>query len=260
MAPSISNLSQKLKNNYMGTVIIMIILITIYFIYIKLSNNYASIQNNEPTIIYGNHDGKMGKIVSGITFQEAANSKHGTELTYSFWLKINSWEYNKGKWKHLFHKGNDIGIPLQAPGFWLYPNENKLAINMNTYHSVKESCDIDNIPINKWINITFVLINKNIDIYVNGKLKKRCELVGLPKLNYGDLYMCQFGGFDGNISRFKYFNYALPIFRIENIFTNGPSYEEEVVSNNTKNNLTNLSNDWYNYTNMPNENNYPDKI
>ena len=40
---------------------------------------------------------------------------------------------------------------------------------------------------NKWFHITIVLMNKYVDIYVNGILKKRCKLNGIPsrgRLNF----------------------------------------------------------------------------
>jgi hypothetical protein len=255
---SYKDLNNKLQKNKIGIFIILIIVLCIYFVYVKISNDYSTTLSNEPLLIYGNHNGKIGKIINGIEFKESSNTEHGIEMSYSFWLKINSWDYNKDQWKHLFHKGNDIGIPLQSPGFWLYPYENKLAINMNTYFSVKESCDIDNIPVNKWIHITYILINKNIDIYINSKLRKRCELKGLPKLNFGDLYISQFGGFDGNLSQLRYFNYAIPVYKIEKLFNEGPLLIESSVEISDSNvaNTVKLSDNWHNSGSLPNNNSF----
>lgn len=252
------DLGKKIQKNKMGLGVILIVVICIYFVYTRISNNYSNTVSNEPLLIYGNHNGKIGKVINGLEFKESNNTEHGTEISYSFWLKVNSWDYNKDQWKHLFHKGNDIGIPLQAPGFWLYPYENKMAINMNTYYSVKESCDIDNIPVNKWIHITFILINKNIDIYVNSKLRKRCELQGLPKLNFGDLYLCQFGGFDGNISQLRYFNYALPVYKIEKLYNDGPLLIESKVVDDTVSTVdtVKLSDNWHYSSMLPENNSY----
>ena len=36
---------------------------------------------------------------------------------------------------------------------------------MNTYDEVLEEIMIENMPINKWINLTFRLQNKSVDIY-----------------------------------------------------------------------------------------------
>ncbi len=94
---------------------------------------------------------------------------------------------------------------------------------MNTFYSVKETCDIGNLPSGKWFHVTISCINKNLDIYVNGRLKKRCVLKGIPKQNFGDLHITSDGGFDGFLSKFRYFNYAVPYYKIEQMVSDGPS-------------------------------------
>jgi hypothetical protein len=71
------------------------------------------------------------------------------------------------KKKHIFHKGSKSGTPLASPNMWLDKEINKLHVNINTFHSIKESCDIDNIPVNKWFHIALVVINKSVMIRVN---------------------------------------------------------------------------------------------
>jgi hypothetical protein len=106
---------------------------------------------------------------------------------------------------------------------WLDKEINKLHVNINTFHSVKESCDIDNIPVNKWFHIALVVINKSVMIYVNCSLKKKCTLVGVPKLNYGDLYINLYNGFEGFISQFRYWNKAVSQYELEDLCESGPS-------------------------------------
>jgi hypothetical protein len=48
-------------------------------------------------------------------------------------------------------------------------------------------------------------------------------LVGVPKQNYGDVYVAMNGGFDGYISNLWYYNYALGTAAIQRIAENGPS-------------------------------------
>lgn len=249
------------KQLLIAVFIVAIIVLTVYYMVVKLKRDYEYTMENEPWLLDTNvhlkdpHICKTGGVIESKHFKEAIDNKHGVELSYSFWLYVNDWKHNDNKWKHLFHKGNNnIGLPLQSPGFWLYPKENKLAINMNTYYSIKESCDIDNIPLNKWINICFVLINKNIDIYVNGKLRKRCTLKGIPKLNYGDLYLTQHGGFDGFLSKLRYYNYALPIYKIEELMRQGPSKKSCTT---TKLTSEMLHRNWYLSSELPNDTSYP---
>jgi hypothetical protein len=210
-------------NKIFKFVVIICAVIILIWLYKRVTNDYKTTLENEPWLIYGNHNAKNSKVIKASSLRYPIDNKHGIEFSYSFWLHINDWTTKFGKWKHILHKGNSSAMPLQAPGFWLYPKENKMAINMNTYYSVKESCDIDNIPLNKWVHIVMVLINKKIDVYVNGIIRKRCELKGIPKTNYGDIYINQWGGFGGMMSQVRYFNYAVPYYKIESILKQGPS-------------------------------------
>ena len=63
-----------------------------------------------------------------------------------------------------------------------------------------QSITLSNLPIDKWVHITFILINNNVDLYVNCNLKKRYTLKSVPKYNHGDLYITSYGGFLGYIS------------------------------------------------------------
>ena len=96
-------------------------------------------------------------------------------------------------------------------------------IRFNTYENVVETSDVGNIPLNMWVNIIIVLIGNSVDVYVNGNLKKRTKLSGVPKINYGDFYTSNWGGFQGYLSRLRYFNYAIQPFMIDQLFNMGPS-------------------------------------
>ena len=92
-------------------------------------------------------------------WQQVDNGINGGTADDSTHIEDSNFAGARGKeWKHIMHKGNSSGMPLQAPGIWIYPSTNKLAINMNTYNSVKESCDIGNIPLNKWFHLTVMVI------------------------------------------------------------------------------------------------------
>lgn len=211
------------SNRYTGILffifLIVIVLLSVRYIINDLNNN----SSNEPWLIHNTKMAKKLKVIPGKMIPQSIDQQYGIEFSYSFWMYISDWTYKKGAWKHVMHKGSKIGLPLQSPGFWLYPYENKLAINMNTFHSVKESCDIGNIPIGKWVNIITVVMGKNMDVYVNGELKKRCTFKGIPRQNYGDIYINDFQGFDGFMSKVRYFNYALPYYKVEQIVSQGPS-------------------------------------
>jgi len=152
-----------------------------------------------------------------------SDNKEGAQFTYSCWLLIDNLQYQYGKWKHVFHKGNKSSYPNRAPGVWIHPNNNALRIYMNTFDDILDHVDIENIPIKKWMSLVIVLNTKYMDIYINGYLKKRKELTSLPRQNYGNLWVNLFGGFDGYMSKFRYFNSALDYKAIDKIVKSGPS-------------------------------------
>ena len=138
-------------------------------------------------------------------------------------MLIESMEYNYGKWKHVFHKGNKTSFPNRAPGVWILPESNDLRVYMNTYNDPLEYLDVENVPVNKWFHVAIVLNHKFLDIYFNGKLKSRKELENLPRQNYGEFWSGLYGGFEGYLSKVRYFNKALDYKQIEDIVKQGPS-------------------------------------
>jgi hypothetical protein len=121
---------------------------------------------------------------------------------------------------------------------------------MNTFDTINEEITISDIPINKWINIIIRCRNTTIDTYVNGVVTKSVKLVGVPKQNYGDVYLSLNGGFSGNTSDLSYYDYALATSDIRDIMEDGPNTKLVSPSGNSptsKNNLDYLSLRWYFY-------------
>ena len=165
-------------------------------------------------------------VIPGYKINRSVDGKYGIEFAYTMWLYVEDSNFIQNRatnTKHIFHKGSKSGTPLASPNMWLDKETNKLHISMNTFHSVKETCDIDNIPVNKWFHIALVVINKSMHVYINCNLKKKCTLVGVPKLNYGDLYINLYNGFDGFISQFRYWNKAVSQYELEGLCDAGPS-------------------------------------
>jgi hypothetical protein len=113
--------------------------------------------------------------------------------------------------------------PNNAPGLYIAPNTNALVVVMNTFNVINEEIIIPDIPINKWVNIIIRCQNTTLDVYINGTIARSINLVGVPKQNYGDVYVAMNGGFDGYISNLWYYNYALGTAAIQNLVTKGPN-------------------------------------
>jgi hypothetical protein len=164
-----------------------------------------------------------------VTIYRSVNATDGLEFTWSTWIYINNLQTNAGKFKHVFSKGNSdltqngLVQPNNAPGLYIAPDTNALVVIMNTYDVINEEILIPDIPLNKWVNVIIRCQNTTLDIYINGTIARSLNLLGVPKQNYGDVYVAMNGGFDGYISNLWYYNYALGTSAIQNLVNRGPN-------------------------------------
>jgi hypothetical protein len=182
------------------------------------------------------------------TIYRSVNATDGIEFTWSVWVFIDNLQTNSGIYKHVFSKGNsalqDNGLiyPNNAPGLYIAPNTNALVVMMNTFHVINEEIIIPDIPLNKWVNVIIRCQNTTLDVYINGTIARSINLVGVPKQNYGDVYLGMNGGFAGNISNLWYYNYALGTAAIQRIAENGPN--TKMIGNNG------MSDKYFNYLSL----------
>lgn len=190
------------------------------------------------------------------TIYRSNNATDGIEFTWSVWIFINNLQYLEGQYKHVFYKGNNnldtngLNFPNNAPGLYIAPNTNALVVMMNTFNDINEETVIPDIPLNKWVNVIIRCQNNKLDIYVNGTITRSVQLMGVPKQNYGDVFVAANGGFNGYISNLWYYNYALGTSDIANISSKGPNTKltsASSVNNSVLKNPDYLSLRWYFY-------------
>ena len=193
--------------------------------------------NESPLLINGMVDAKQMLVFpqdpsgnsGAVTIYRSNNATDGIEFTWSTWIFINGLEYLDGQYKHIFYKGNSdlvsngLNYPNNAPGLYLAPHSNKLIVMMNTFSVINEEVVIPDVPINKWVNIIIRCQNTTLDIYANGTIIRSLRLAGVPKQNYGDVFVGANGGFDGYVSNLQYFNYSLGTAAIQRIVARGPN-------------------------------------
>ena len=164
-----------------------------------------------------------------VTIYRSVNATDGLEFTWSVWIFINNMQTNAGIYKHVFSKGNsdlqEDGLiqPNNAPGLYISPDTNELVVLMNTYNVINEEITIPDIPLNKWVNVIIRCQSTTLDIYINGTIARSLNLIGVPKQNYGDVYVAMNGGFGGYLSNLWYYNYALGTSAIQNLVSKGPN-------------------------------------
>ena len=218
-----------------------------------------------PKLIDGMVDAKQLIVIpqdpdseGSVTISRSVNATEGIEFTWSVWIYIDDLTYNTGRYRCIFYKGNDyaknpdaetqgLNFPNNSPGLYIAPNTNDLVIMMNTFNVINEEITVNDIPLNKWVNVIIRCENNTLDVYVNGSIIKSHHLHGGPKQNYGDVYVAANGGFSGNISNLWYYNYALGVTEIAKIAGDGPNtYMKGENSLNLKNNNY-LSLRWFFY-------------
>jgi hypothetical protein len=196
---------------------------------------------NSPLLINGMVDAKQLLVIpqdpninGAVPIMRSANANEGIEFTWSVWIYIDDLTYNSGKYRCVFYKGNDfsndpdaesqgLNFPNNAPGLYLAPDSNTLLVIMNTFNVINEEIKIDDIPINKWVNVIIRCQNNTLDVYINGTVTKSHKLHGVPKQNYGDVYVATNGGFSGYISNLQYHNYAMTSVNISKLVNKGPN-------------------------------------
>jgi len=163
-----------------------------------------------------------------VTIFRSVNASEGIEFTWSVWIYIDKIVYD-GQFHNIFYKGNNsldsngLNTPINSPGLYLTPNKNELLIKMNTFNVINEEIKVPDIPMNKWVNIILRCRNSTLDVYINGTITRSVELSGVPRQNYGDVYVASNGGFDGYISNLWYYNYALGTSAINKLSNDGPN-------------------------------------
>ena len=118
---------------------------------------------------------------------------------------------------------------------------------MNTFNVINEEILIPDIPLNKWVNVIIRCQNTTLDVYINGTIARSINLIGVPKQNYGDVYVAMNGGFNGNISNLWYYNYALGTSKIQDIASDGPNTRMIGTSGMSDNAFDYLSLRWFFY-------------
>ena len=255
--------SNGLVMNFAFTILVIIVFLILFQLGMNLIR-YFYLGGNSPYLFNGLVDGKHYMTYeqnpskeNSVTIKKSHNEKTGVEFTWSLWVYIEDLDYNKGKYRHIFHKGeanfdnsgpsedevkmvgsiehepniinskdefittSGLNYPNNSPGLYISPNTNKLVMLINTFENILEKVEIDDIPMQKWFNVLIRCKNKTIDIYINGTLARRHILKSLPKQNYGNVYTGMNGGFDGYLSNMRYYDKAIETREIDKILKEG---------------------------------------
>lgn len=107
------------------TVVTVMVLFLIYNYYQKIVKK----QQNEPHIISAKKP-QSGKDYFHVLTKDLPSTSHGHGYALSMWLWIDDFSYNKGKYRHIVHRG-DFKMNSVQPGIWLHPTDNKLLVRFD---------------------------------------------------------------------------------------------------------------------------------
>lgn len=215
-------------------VLLLFIALLIYIIYIAVSASNKN-SSESPIIVATVIDAYVAR--KPIKLPEVTV---GMNHSFSTWIYVKNWDYKFGQYKNILWKGNpesDSPEKIHSPSMWLYPLNNSLKVVTSTSDvGGVESCDIQNIPLMTWVHIVYVLNNRTVDIYINGKLERSCALRGIPRIGMDPVYITtvsnssstntlvnkQQAGFYGKIGKTQYFIKALLPNQVANLYQQGP--------------------------------------
>lgn len=242
MKRSLSNVPMSQRFLLLGLFIILLSVIIYVFVKykkIKQENKYFT----EPVFIcnisgkcpfdnsYGAHNAKkvyefrrnpnsLGtKYVPAKYFDPASN----TSFTLSFWFYLNALPEGTATLNgddsisHILHKGEpldeatDILETRQSPGFWFSPGINTITVLISTIGGgpIGEGIKLEDVPINKWTNITAVINGQTMDLYIDGMLEITKTFFNKIRPTNGKLFITNNGGFPGQVAYVQYYNKPL---------------------------------------------------
>ena len=198
------------RNIVIGVVLVLLIILVIRWLWA------------DHTKLAGMNDGTK---VTKISSSDLAQS-NSSNYAYSVWMYIEDWSYRYGEPKIVLGRLDDELNP--SPAIVLGAIENNLRVETTVYsssdvnNSSKHTCNVDNIPIQKWVNVIVSLYGRTMDVYIDGKLVRTCVLPGVAKVsNTAPLYITPNGGFSGYTSNVNYYANSLNPQEAYNIYRAG---------------------------------------
>jgi len=150
----------------------------------------------------------MSDMQEGSTMLEVPASKipgdASSNYTYSMWFFVDDWGYKYGQKKILLQR-TDEATGESIPEVYLGETENNVNIKIGCMGNQNHTCKVENVPLQKWVNLIISLNGRSLDVYVDGKLIRTCVLPATTLTSSNaPLTITPNGGFKGWTSSFVY--------------------------------------------------------
>jgi len=180
----------------------------------------------------------------------------GGEFSFSTWIYINNWATNSSKTKEILRMSPTTTTGFDTLRIYLGKEKPKLYVRFTTsttppadgkdsctylvgggtiteaFTNMTEgftddkgcsTCDIPEVELQRWVNITVAVNGRIADVYLNGKLARSCVLDNMYKVtNTYTVTLADKGGFGGNISTTVMYDAALNPEQVYRNYMAGP--------------------------------------
>ena len=226
----------------MSPLSIVIAIVVVVFILMLLRYIFT-----DPYTLQNIQDGRTTSTISASTLATNGSDVPSSNFAYSVWFYVNDWNYRYGEPKVIFGRmgaksGNEggsvpgIGGLDPCPAVVLGAVENNISVSLGCYPGIDQepttpggstvvhTCNVANVPIQKWVNLVISVYGRTMDLYIDGKLVRTCLLPGVASINNdANVFVTPKGGFDGWTSKLQYYPNSLNPQEVWNIYSRGYS-------------------------------------
>jgi hypothetical protein len=190
-------------------------------------SSFFSGQGSSGNLLPTSLDATTSKVVKATTapLSSGGSGAYGMQ----WWMFINDWNYGYGKDKQVLTRPDPSNSQILNPSVSLHPTDNSLRISISIFPDSSDNsskitpapaghsgstddvfiCEVPNIPLQDWFAVSMTVFDRNLDIYIDGKLVKSCFLPGVPKPASGDITLAGNGGFSGSMCGFTHYSRML---------------------------------------------------
>jgi hypothetical protein len=143
----------------------------------------------------------------------------GADNGVQFWMYIKDWDYKFGKKKSILLRKDSTNAAFRNPEISLHETDNSLNVTVSIFPGSSGAgsssspapsnsgsasgdsytCTVENVPLQTWFAVSVTVFQRNLDVYINGKLVKSCVLPGVPRPAAGDILVGDEKGFSGSV-------------------------------------------------------------
>jgi len=229
-----------------GFINLLVVVIALVIVYYSFKFFYGTSTSTGITVESDKISANQGVKI----YKNQAQIYEGGEYSVNFWMYVSGWSYKQGTRKHVLEIGGTNFATLLV-GLGAYKNSLNVRVNTkdasgasvsgigltnadkelffkplqsDTALTVQPMCDIDEVDLQRWIQVTVCINGRTCDVYIDGKLARSCVLSSFFKVDPTgqSVTVVDRGGFDGYVSQVSTYNYSLNPSNVYNMYMAGP--------------------------------------